>query len=137
MLKISAETFPENYIYNITDKEKRLWLRNKDIGEKLGVENIYDLIDKEIKGKFETRNPTNEQIIECKKHGSELVYGEKCMYTHEDMIMNIIMSCRVSTPEAIEFRSKLGFKQHDIILRKKQSVISKVTKLLSNEKILL
>ena len=69
MLKISAETFPENYIYNITDKEKRLWLRNKDIGEKLGVENIYDLIDKEIKGKFETRNPTNEQIIEYKKHG--------------------------------------------------------------------
>ena len=47
------------------------------------------------------------------------------------------MSCRASTPEAIEFRSKLGFKQHDIILRKKQSVISKVTKLLSNEKILL
>ena len=137
MLKISAETFPENYIYNITDKEKRLWLRNKDIGEKLGVENIYDLIDKEIKGKFETRNPTNEQIIEYKKHGSELVYGEKCMYTHEDMIMNIIMSCRVSTPEAIEFRSKLGFKQHDIILRKEQSVISKVTKLLSNEKTLL
>ena len=69
MLKISAETFPENYIYNITDKAKRLWLRNKDIGEKLGVENIYDLIDKEIKGKFETRNPTNEQIIEYKKHG--------------------------------------------------------------------
>ena len=47
------------------------------------------------------------------------------------------MCCRVSTPEAIEFRFKLGFRQHDIILSKEQSMISKVTKLFSNEKILL
>ena len=33
-----------------------LWLRNKDIGEKLSVENICDLIDKEIKGRFETKS---------------------------------------------------------------------------------
>ena len=46
------------------------------------------------------------------------------------------MSCRVSTPEAIEFRSKLGFKQNDIIQSKEQPVISKI-KLFSNEKILL
>ena len=45
------------------------------------------------------------------------------------------MSRTVSTPEAIAFRSKLGFKQHDIILSKEQSVISK-TKLFSIEKIL-
>ena len=44
-----------------------LWLRNKDIGEKLGVENIYDLIDKEIKGRFETKNPTDENIREHKR----------------------------------------------------------------------
>ena len=50
------------------------------------------------------------------------------MYSHEDIIMPIIMSCLVSTPEAIEFRSKLRFKQHDIALSKKQSVISKITK---------
>ena len=54
-----------------------LWLRNKDIEEKLGVENIYGLIDKEINGRSETRNPTNEQIREYKTHGSELIDGEK------------------------------------------------------------
>ena len=43
--------------------------------------------------------------------------------------MPIIMNCRVS--KAIEFRSELGFKQHDIVLSKKQSVISKI-KLFSN-----
>ena len=93
------------------------------MGEKSGVEN--DMIDKEIKGKFETRNPTNEQIREYKRHGLELIDGEKFMYTREDIMMNVIMFCRVSTPEAIELRSKLGFKQHDIILSKEQSVISK------------
>ena len=59
------------------------------------------------------------------------------MYTRKDIIMNIVMCCRVSTPEVIEFRSKLRFKQHDIILRKEQSVISKITKLFLNQKILL
>ena len=44
------------------------------------------------------------------------------MYAHEDIIMPIIMSFRVSTLEAIEFRSKLEFKQHDIMLCKEQSV---------------
>ena len=47
------------------------------------------------------------------------------------------MCYRVSTPEAIEFRFKLGFRQHDIILSKEQSMISKVTKLFLNQKILL
>ena len=42
-------------VYNITDKEKKLWLRNKDKWEILDVGNIYDLIDKETKGKFETK----------------------------------------------------------------------------------
>ena len=47
-----------------------LWLRNKDIGEikLLGVQNIYDLIDEEIKDKFETKNPTDEQNREYERH---------------------------------------------------------------------
>ena len=94
-------------------------------------------MDKEIKGKFQTRNLTNEQIREYKRHLSELSDGKNFMYIHEGSIMNITICCRVSTLEAIKFRSKLGFKQHDIILTKEQSVISKLTKLFSNEKILL
>ena len=76
-------------------QEKMLWLRNKDIGEKLGVENIDDLIDKEMKGRSETRNPTNEQIREYKRHSSELIDDKKFMYTREDIIMSIIIHCRV------------------------------------------
>ena len=47
------------------------------------------------------------------------------------------MSYRVSTPKAIKFRFELRFKQHDIVLSKKQSVISKIAKLFSIEKMLL
>ena len=44
------------------------------------------------------------------------------------------MSCRVSALEAIQLTSKSVFKQHDIILSKEQSVISKITKLFQNKK---
>ena len=112
-----------------------MWLRNKDTGEKLGDGNIYGFIDKEIEGKFETRNSTNKKIREYKRHGPELIDGEKFMYPREDIVMNIIMCCRVSTPEAIESRSKLIFKQHNIILSKEQSMISKIKKIFLNKKI--
>ena len=36
------------------------------------------------------------------------------------------MHSRISTPEAIEFRSRLEFNQHDIILTKEQSVLRSV-----------
>ena len=50
--------------------------------------------------------------------------------------MNIIIQCGMPTPKAIEFRSKLGINQHDIILTKEQSVIPKIIKRFSNEKAL-
>ena len=32
-----------------------LWIRIKDLNEKLDIKNIFDLLDKEIKGKFKDR----------------------------------------------------------------------------------
>ena len=137
MFKISAETFAENYVHNIIDKEKKLWLRNKDIWEKLGVQNMTWLIKKSklnVRLKI-LRNNKLENL--SKRHGSKLIDGEKFVYTHEDIIMPIIMSWRVSAPEEIEFRSKSLFKLHDTIMSKEQSVTTKITKIFSNEKILL
>ena len=95
MFKISVETFAKNCVQNIVDKEKKLWLRNKDIGNKLGVENIYDLVDQEIKSKFKTNNPTEQQTRKYKKHRSELIKDEKFKYTHAKIIISITMSFRV------------------------------------------
>ena len=46
------------------------------------------------------------------------------MYSYENIIIPIIMCCRVLTPKAVEFRFELGFKEHDIVLSKERSVIS-------------
>ena len=58
MVKISAETFGKNCFYNLIDKEKKSWPETKDIKKRLGLQNIHDLVHKETKGKFETKNPT-------------------------------------------------------------------------------
>ena len=114
-----------------------LWLRNKDIGEELGLENIFELIDKEVKRRFETRNPANEQIRDYKRHGPELIDGEKFVYTLEDIIMPIIMYCRLKTSKAIEFKTRLGFNQYDVIMKRKQSVLTIIIKVFASEKILI
>ena len=54
--RISADTFDKNCVYNIIDKEKKLQLRNK-----IGVKNVYDLIDKKSKCNFGTTNPTKQE----------------------------------------------------------------------------
>ena len=113
-------------IHYIGENKPVLWLRIKDIERELDVENIYDLIDKEIKGRFESNNPTDEQIKKYKRYGSEFIENTKFMYAHDNIITPIIMHCRVATPKSIEFRSKLRFNQYDITLTKEQSVLKLV-----------
>ena len=127
MVDISAETLAKNCIHTISQlkrgKESILRLRIKDIGRELDVKNIFDLVHKEIKGKFETNYPTEQEIRKYKRHGSEFIKDIKFTYAHECIIILIIMDCRVATPKSIEFRSKLGFNQHDITLTKEQSYL--------------
>ena len=99
MVEISAEIFAENCIHTTTQlrkgKEPILWIRIKDTGRKLDVKNICSLVDKKIKGIFETNYPTEQQIRKYKRHGPEFTEGIKFMYVHECIIIPIIMHCRV------------------------------------------
>ena len=54
--RISADTFDKNCVYNIIDKEKELQLRNK-----IGVKNVYYLIDTKNKCKFGTTYPIKQE----------------------------------------------------------------------------
>ena len=127
IVEFSAETFAKNCIHTITQlkkgKESILCIRTKDIGRKLDAESIFDLVDEEIKGKFETNYPTEQQIRKYKIYESELIKDEKFMYAHENITTPIIMHFRVSTPKTIEFRSKLRFNQFDITVTKEQLVL--------------
>ena len=44
----------------------------KDVGSGMGVKNISDLVLKEIYGICETKNPTKEQVNECKMIKKEI-----------------------------------------------------------------
>ena len=117
MFKVTAETFPKNCVHttkvNKTDNNLVLWIKMIDIQTKLDVKNIHGLVNKEIKGKFQTNNLTDEQIKKYERHGSELIDGEKFLYANEGFIIPVIMHCR--TPESRKFKRSLGFKIHDVI----------------------
>ena len=90
---------------------------------------MSDLTIKAIKGFYNTKTFTDEQISAYKKHGSELIDGEKFMCIHESLTLSIIMNCR--TPTAMELRSKLGFNQYDLIMTEEQSAMDLICILLS------
>ena len=122
MFKVTAQTFAKNCLHTIkvnkTDKKSVLWIKMIDIRKYLGVKNIHDLVDKEIEGKFRTYNLTDKQIKKYKIHRTELIDGEKFMYTYEVVIIPVTMHCR--TPESCTFKRSLGFKLHSVINCKKQ-----------------
>ena len=100
MVAISAETFAKNCIHTISQlkrgRESILWLRIKDIGRELDVKNIFDLVDKEIKGTFETNCPTEQHIRKYKSHGSEFIKDIKFMYAHECIIINTKIKTKIN-----------------------------------------
>ena len=71
-----------------------------DIAKRWGGKNICDLIDKEIKGKYEVKSMnelTEPQIRKSKIDRARLFKGgEHFMYVHEDIAITIIMQSRLS-----------------------------------------
>ena len=55
-----------------------------------------------------------KNVKKISEHGPELNNDEKFMRTHEDILTPIIMYSK--SEKAEEFRSKLVFKQHDVIM---------------------
>ena len=110
-----------------------------DIAKRWGGKNIYDLIDKEIKGKYMVKNMsdlTKPQIRKYKIDRARLFKGNKhSMYVSEDILIPILMQSRLSDPKTIKFRADLGFNQINLILKKEQSVVIPLLKAFSTEKI--
>ena len=127
MVDISAETWNKVEVSEIKIHE------NDDVNKKVLLfltqkkrwvgKNLYDLIDKEIKGKCKVANVidlTKQQIRKYKIDRARLFKGCKhSMYVHEDNLIPIIMQSRLSDPKTVKFRSDLGFNQINLILKKK------------------
>ena len=137
MVDISVETWnkAEVSVINIheNDNPNKTLLKLiciSDIAKRWGGKNIYDLIDKEIKGKYKVTSMsdlTKQQIKKYKIDRSRLIKGSKhFMYVHEDIAITIILQSRLSDSETIKFRSDLGFNQINLILKKEQTVLKSI-----------
>ena len=94
-----------------------------DLSKRWGGKNIYDLIDKKIKGKYNVKNMnklTKSQIRKYKIDRARLFKGIKhSMYVHEEIAIAVIMLTRLSNLKTIKFRADLGFNQINLILKKR------------------
>ena len=100
MFNISVKTYVKDCIHKIKvnkklDEECSLWIRMIDIQNGLDVENIYDLVRKEIHGRYATKKPTDEQVRKYKRYGLEWFTDDKYLYAHKDIITPVIMHCKV------------------------------------------
>ena len=66
MLKVSVKEFTDAKVLTITIGNMIIWVKICDVQKRLGIENICDLLRKEIWGIHETENPTKEQIRKYK-----------------------------------------------------------------------
>ena len=112
MVDISKKkTYENNDIEVIVDGIGTLWLNEKHIEEKLGHKNLPVI--------------TNQYEPVYKKHRYELIDKPKQQpnkrFLRSDLALKVIMDCR--TDESCNFKRNLGFRLHDVINTKEQTVL--------------
>ena len=113
-LILTKKTFENNDIEVIVDGIGTLWLNEKHIEEKLGHKNLPV-----IKNKYDSVYKT---------HRFELVNKPKKQpnrrFLRNDLALKVIMDCR--TEESCNLKRNLGFRLHDVINTKEQTVLKSV-----------
>ena len=73
MVDISVEKYTNAKVCTIKVSSKKIfWVRMYDVQEGIGVKNMSDLVRKEIRSIFRTKNPTKDQIRKYKRREKEL-----------------------------------------------------------------
>ena len=68
MVDISVEKYTNAKVRTIRVSNKKLfWVRVHDVQEGIGAKNMSDLMRKEIRGIFRTKNPVKHQIRKYKR----------------------------------------------------------------------
>ena len=124
MIKTSAETWGKNGVEVIIFNGKKL-LNEEDIETQLEHSNLAAV--------------TLQYSPELRKQRQGLKdycnYQPCRKFLEENFAIQIIVDCR--TTPAVNFKTKLGFNQHDPIMTQEQSILSKIVTLFSAEKIIL
>ena len=114
MVDITKEAYKNNNIEVIVDGIGTLWLNEKHVEEKLGHKNLTVI--------------TNKYDPVYRKHRYELVDKPKKQpnrrLLRSDLELKKIMDCR--TDESCNLKKNLGFRLHDVINTKEQTVINSI-----------
>ena len=106
IVDIGKETYENNDIEVIVDGIGMLWLNEKHIEEKFGHKNLPATTSK--------YDPVH------KKHRYELVNKPKKQPNRRFLALKVIMDCR--TDESCNLKINLGFRLHDVINIKEETV---------------
>ena len=111
MVNINKGTYENNNIEAIVDNKGTLWLNEKNIEEKLGHKNLPAITNKHNQVYKKCRY---ELVNEAKKQPNR-------RFLRSDLALKVIMDCR--TDESCNLKRNLGFKLHDVINTKEQTVL--------------
>ena len=113
MAAITKETYENNSIEVITGKIDELWLNERHIQKQLRLKNLPALTNK-----------YDEEYKKCRYELNESTNQPHIRFIHVDLAFKVITNCK--TDESCAFKENLGFKLHDVINTKEQSVTSAI-----------
>ena len=143
MVVIIVQNYTNAEFHTITVENRELfWIKMIDVQKGLSIQNISDLVRKEIQVIYETKTFIKKTKIKYIRTEQEIskkpTDDSKIKYVHSDLKEKIIKSCRgvkkcndginriEKEKQRERFRATLGFKEHDIILTKGKSVLKSV-----------
>ena len=114
MVNITKEMYENNSIEVITDNLNTLWLNERHVEQQLGHKNLRVVTNKYNE---EYRKRRYELI-------DELIKQSHRRFVRSDLALKIIMDCR--TDESCNLKRNLGFRLHDVINTKEQTVTNSI-----------
>ena len=97
---ITAKWYENAKLETITVGNKELfWVKMNNIKSGLGIKNISDLVRKEILSRYDTENPTIEQIKKYKRSEAEIdtknnYASNVTKYVRSNIMERIIKNCK-------------------------------------------
>ena len=96
MVDIRVEKYTNAKVCTIKVSSKKIfWVRMYDVQEGIGVKNMSDLVRKEIRGIFRSKNPIKDQIKKYKRREKELDHNSTAtfVYVRSDLVSRITKNC--------------------------------------------
>ena len=150
MVVITVEAYQNARVHTITVKNKDFfWIKMNDVQDRLGINNISDLLRKEICGRFGTKDLIEKQKMKYISSEYQITKTFKdsdlYKYAKNKLMEKIIKNCRGvkkcndgvnrsdKEDQRQNFRMVLGFKENEIYDRKEYSIVKRMKKIFKKQ----